>query len=143
MNAWTPQREAEIREWCANLGKGERVGSFEAATDMLAELDRLRGELADARVAPSRFCATPAEVHAFLAERLAEDTHLRYQQVIGGRAASEAARDLRSDANLRQLEGEVEDAAETRALADLIDPLKHGGPYPSSLIRFGETGGQS
>jgi hypothetical protein len=85
----------------------------------------------------SRFSVTPAEVHAFLASRLTEDVHLRYQQAIGSYAVGEAAKSLRMDANLRQLEGELGAAAETRELANLIDPLKGGGPYPSALVRFG------
>ena len=85
---------------------------------------------------PSRFYATPAEIDAFLRFHFAEDTLLRYQQAIGGRAASEASCDIRSDTNLRQLEGEYRLAEYGRELADLADPLKGGGPYPSALINL-------
>lgn len=46
----TPQREAEIREWEADLGKGTTpagVGPYAALHDTLAELDRTRARLAD------------------------------------------------------------------------------------------------
>jgi hypothetical protein len=85
---------------------------------------------------PSRFHATPAQIDAFLRHHFAEDTLLRYQQAIGGRAVTEAARDIRSDTNLRKTEGENRLAKYGRELADLVDPLKDGGPYPSELINL-------
>lgn len=91
----------------------------------------------------SRFSVTPSEIHRFLANRLAEDVHLNYQQAIGNRAVEEAAKDLRMAA--AKLDAALGDRTETastmRNTADQIDPLKGGGHYPSSLIRFGETGG--
>ena len=90
----------------------------------------------------SRFSVTPAEVHRFLASRLAEDVHLRYQQAIGGRAVEEAARDLRMEANAASAEGIRPDLTEGwLKAANHIDPMKSGGLFPSELIRFGETGG--
>jgi hypothetical protein len=91
----------------------------------------------------SRFSVTPSEVHHFLATRLAEDVHLRYQQAIGNRAVEEAAKDLRmAAAKLDATLGTTTESASTmRRDADHIDPLKGGGHYPSALIRFGETGG--
>lgn len=88
----------------------------------------------------SRFSVTPAEVHAFLASRIAEDVHLRYQQAIGGRAVSEAAKDQRMEAAAMELRKPMS-ALVYRSAANHIDPLKSGGPYPSSLIRFGVEGG--
>lgn len=88
----------------------------------------------------SRFSVTPSEVHRFLSTRLAEDVHLRYQQAIGGRAVEEAAKDIRmTAAGLHIRYGSATDYA--KHYADHIDPLKHGGPFPSELIRFGATGG--
>jgi hypothetical protein len=89
----------------------------------------------------SRFSVTPSEVHRFLASRLAEDVHLRYQQAIGSRAVEEAAKDLRMTAARLEAEGEKTAPRGLRDAANEIDPLKHGGPFPSELIRFGETGG--
>lgn len=89
----------------------------------------------------SRFSATPSEIHRFLANRLPEDVHLNYQQAIGGRAVEEAAKDLRMTAAKLEAEGEKTTPREFRYAADEIDPLKGGGPFPSELIRFGETGG--
>jgi hypothetical protein len=85
----------------------------------------------------SRFSVTPAEVHAFLASRLAEDVHLCYQQAVGSYAAAEAARDLRMTAAKAEIGGERAVPRGLRDAANEIDPLKHGGPYPSALVRFG------
>lgn len=84
---------------------------------------------------PSRFHATPADVDRYLRTILAEDTYLRYQQVIGGEAVEEAAKDLRMEANAGAAEGmsSVLFAAFTKA-ADHIDPMKSGGPFPSTLL---------
>jgi hypothetical protein len=90
----------------------------------------------------SRFSVTPAEVHRFLAARLAEDVHLRYQQAVGNRAVEEAAKDLRmAAAKLDATLGtQTETASTMRNAANQVDPLKGGGHYPSQLIRVGETG---
>lgn len=85
---------------------------------------------------PSRFHATPAEINQFLRHHFAEDTLLRYQQAVGDRAVGEAVEDIRVDTNLRQLEGNYDDAKYGRELADLIDPLKGAGHWPSALIIF-------
>lgn len=87
----------------------------------------------------SRFSVTPSEVHTFLASRLAEDVHLRYQQAIGNRAVEEAAKDIRKESNT-PLASELYRNGMQFA-ADHIDPLKGGGHFPSELIRFGKTGG--
>lgn len=87
----------------------------------------------------SRFSVTPSEVHRFLANRLAEDVHLNYQRAIGNRAVEEAAKDIRMESH-SPLAGEKFSNGMVFA-ADHVDPLKGGGHYPSSLIRFGETGG--
>lgn len=91
----------------------------------------------------SRFSATPSEIHRFLANRLPENVHLNYQQAIGNRAVEEAAKDLRMAAAKLDatLGASTETASTMRRTADQIDPLKGGGHYPSSLIRFGEQGG--
>lgn len=90
----------------------------------------------------SRFSVTPSEVHRFLANRLAEDVHLNYQQAIGNRAVEEAAKDLRLEANAAAAEGIRNDLTPGwLKAADHIDPLKGGGHFPSELIRFGETDG--
>lgn len=88
----------------------------------------------------SRFSVTPSEAHRFLASRLAEDVHLCYQQAIGNRAVEEAAKDVRMESH-SPLAGEKFSNGMVFA-ADHIDPLKGGGPFPSALIRLGETGGQ-
>lgn len=77
---------------------------------------------------PGRFDATPAEVDRHLRRILAEDTYLRYQQVIGNLAVSEAAKDLRMEHAAREADAEWMDAA------DHIDPAKGGGHYPSQLL---------
>jgi hypothetical protein len=91
---------------------------------------------------PSRFHATPAEIDAFLRFHFAEDTLLRYQWAIGDAAAHEAAVDARA------LQPEVPAGHTLRAAfvaawqegasdaADLIDPAKGGGHYPSMLVDF-------
>ena len=90
----------------------------------------------------SRFSVTPAEVHRFLATRLAEDVHLRYQQAIGSEAVREAMdaatafRNCPDNAQMKQAwRSGVDDAVAH------IDPDGDGGLYPEKLIRFGETGG--
>ncbi|WP_420032316.1 hypothetical protein ACN2WE_05485 [Streptomyces sp. cg28] len=85
----------------------------------------------------SRFSVTPSEIHQFLANRLPEDVHLNYQRAIGNRAVAEAAKDLRMEAAKLEAEGEKTAPRGNRDAADQIDPLKHGGHYPSELIRFG------
>ena len=67
--------------------------------------------------------------------------HLNYQRAIGNRAVEEAAKDLRLDAAVLEAEGEWTTPRGYNKAADRIDPLKSGGPFPSTLIRFGETGG--
>lgn len=89
-----------------------------------------------AQEAPSRFHATPAEINAFLLTHFAEDTLLRYQHAIGNRAVAEAARDIRMDANMRQLQGDHRKAEHGRQFADLIDPLKGGGNWPTGLVTW-------
>jgi hypothetical protein len=126
--------------------------AHEAVPELLAEVDRLRAKVGDRNATidrlstqigeleaslPSRFASTPLQVEQHLTSVLAEDVHLRYQQAVGSYAVGEAAKSLRMDANLRQLEGNHEEAAEARELANLIDPLRGGGPYPSTLVRFG------
>jgi hypothetical protein len=160
----SPERLAEIREHVSSISNFT-LGNL-AARDLLAEVDRLtalvefekedaaslRAKVGDRNATidrlatrvgeleaalPSRFASTPLQVEQHLSAVLAEDVHLRYQQAIGSYAVGEAAKSLRMDANLRQLEGNHEEAAETRELANLIDPLRGGGPYPSALVRFG------
>lgn len=86
----------------------------------------------DPAAPPSRFSATPAQVDTYLRTILAEDTYLRYQQTIGGLAVEEAARDQRMHAADMQLHKPMV-ADVVRDTADLVDPLKGGGPYPSQL----------
>ena len=110
----------------------------ERASELVDENARLKTRVSELETAlPSRFASTPLMVEQHLSAVLAEDVHLRYQQAIGSYAVGEAAKSLRMDANLRQLEGNHEEAAEARELANLIDPLRGGGPYPSALVRFG------
>jgi hypothetical protein len=110
----------------------------ERASELVDENARLKTRVGELEASlPSRFASTPLQVEQHLTGVLAEDVHLRYQQAIGSYAVGEAAKSLRMDANLRQLEGNHEEAAEARELANLIDPLKGGGPYPSALVRFG------
>jgi hypothetical protein len=97
------------------------------------------GEGADVRqirhmAPPSRFHATPAEIDAFLRFHFAEDMLLRYQQAIGNRSASEAARDIRTESH-SPLAGTKFTEGMTFA-ADHIDPLRGGGHYPSELINL-------
>lgn len=83
----------------------------------------------------SRFYATPADVDLFLREHLAEDTLLRYQQAIGGRAVSEAAKDIRMESHSPLAGGKFQEGM--RFAADHVDPLKGGGHWPAQLITFG------
>ncbi|MEU9000487.1 hypothetical protein [Streptomyces sp. NPDC048551] len=83
---------------------------------------------------PSRFNATPLDVDVFLRQHFAEDVYLRYQQVIGNLSVSQAARDARMGAALRQVGGEPSMAELIREVADEIDPRKGGGPYPAVLL---------
>lgn len=100
------------------------------AADLAPLVERLEIEAAaDGR--PSRFKATPAEVDVFLRMILAEATYLRYQQAIGGGAAGEAAKNVRAYSAPHYRYGYPSAA---RYFADLIDPLKGGGPYPSQLL---------
>ncbi|QQM45103.1 hypothetical protein [Streptomyces liliifuscus] len=105
-------------------------------------LNRLAGESGEVRP-PSRFHATPAEVDEFVRRHIAKDVHLNYQRAIGNRAVEEAAKDMRMTAAKLDvaLGAQTETASTVRNAAAGIDPLKGGGPYPSNLIRFGETGG--
>lgn len=85
---------------------------------------------------PGRFTATPAEVDQHLRRILAEDTYLRYQQAVGGRAVEEAAQDARHFADGANIPGSAFSAqvAESwHGAADYIDPAKGGGLYPSQL----------
>jgi hypothetical protein len=86
--------------------------------------------------APSRFDAAPAGIDAFLRQHFAEDVLLRHQQAIGGRAVSEAARDIRCAIAVRSLDPTRGPLTAGEA-ADYIDPLKAGGPFPSMLINLG------
>jgi len=88
---------------------------------------------------PSRFYATPANINTFLLQHFAEDTLLRYQQAIGERAVSAAIRDIRMDANLRQLEGNHLEAEYGQGLADLVDPAKGAGRWPFELVTWPAT----
>jgi hypothetical protein len=138
------RRIEDGREVCADCGRSVPDGpcgvhspdavfqrAAREAARLRAERDEARAELAKR---PNRYRATPAEVDWFLRKILTEDTLLNYQRAIGNRAVEEAAKDQRADTNLRQLEGEQELATYGRELADLIDPLKDGGHYPSQLL---------
>jgi hypothetical protein len=118
----------------------EALGAHYEMSRLLAKLESDGQVIGDSEYL-SRFSVTPAEVHRFLSTRLAEDVHLRYQQAVGGRAVEEAAKDLRMVAAKLEAEGEKTTPREFRYAADEIDPMKTGGPFPSKLIRFGETGG--
>lgn len=120
----------------------EALGAQYELSRLLAKLE-IEGQMVGDSEYLSRFSVTPSEVHRFLSTRLAEDVHLRYQQAVGGRAVEEAAKDIRMEAaKLDAMLGtKTETASTMRNTADEIDPLKGGGPYPSELIRFGETGG--
>lgn len=81
---------------------------------------------------PGRFDATPAEVDQHLRRILAEDVYLRYQQAIGRQAVTEAL----TDARTTDLPDDYVDAFDNGVTwaTDLIDPAKHGGPYPAKLL---------
>lgn len=85
---------------------------------------------------PSRFYAAPADINAFLLQHFAEDTLLRYQQAIGYHAVAEATRDMRMDTNICQLNGNQAEAEYGRHLADLIDPAKGAGHWPTQLVTW-------
>ncbi|MGK3107890.1 hypothetical protein [Streptomyces sp. WAC05858] len=157
----SPERETERlrieRDELAAAAKrvGQALQSFmddtsDPGTEALAaqyELSRILAKLSiDETVISdseylSRFSVTPKEVHRFLASRLAEDVHLRYQQAIGNRAVEEAAKDLRMTAAKLEVEGEKTTPRGLRDAANEIDPMRYGGPFPSELIRFGTEGG--
>jgi hypothetical protein len=110
----------------------------------LEHLDRAEAErlLVEVRAVgrPSRFRATPAQLDAFLREHFAEDTLLRYQWAIGDAAAHQAAEEIRADAQKRYdrdySDNRVFRQQGADAAADLIDPAKDGGHYPSVLVDF-------
>lgn len=81
---------------------------------------------------PGRFDATPAQVDQHLRRILADDTYLRYQQAIGALAVSEAVDEVRTT----DLPMDYIDMFDNGAkwAADLTDPAKGGGPYPSQLL---------
>ncbi|MFD8339988.1 hypothetical protein ACFV42_46485 [Streptomyces solisilvae] len=83
----------------------------------------------------SRFTATPAEIHAFLTEHLAEDTYLAYQQRIGAAAVREAADEVRDLAAQVPPFGEHDEARAMNGAAEAVDPDHDGGPWPSVLVR--------
>ncbi|GAA1887559.1 hypothetical protein GCM10009837_06580 [Streptomyces durmitorensis] len=118
----------------------EALGAQYELSRLLAKLE-IDGQVVGDSEYLSRFSVIPSEVHRFLSTRLAEDVHLRYQQAVGGRAVEEAAKDLRMAAASLEVHSEQVTPLEYRNAADEIDPLKGGGPFPSTLIRFGETGG--
>ena len=89
---------------------------------------------------PSRFRATPAEIDQFLREHFAEDRIQLYQWAIGDAAAHEAAEEIRADARKRHdrdhSDNRVFRQQGADAAADLIDPAKNGGHYPSMPVDF-------
>jgi hypothetical protein len=88
---------------------------------------------------PSRFHATPREIDAFLREHFAEDTLLRYQWAIGDAAAHEAAEEIREDSRGALVRSRAGMGPLQNAMlhaADLIDPAKDGGHFPSVLVDF-------
>ncbi len=89
---------------------------------------------------PSRFHATPAEIDAFLRHHFAEDVLLRHQWAIGDAAAHEAAEEIRADARKRydrdHSDNRVFRQQGADTAADLIDPAKGAGHYPSVLVNF-------
>jgi hypothetical protein len=146
--------ECEEPDGCEH-GEGEACPSvrvhrddYDGLIDFLSDDRRIRADLgtavkalaaANARIAeleaavPSRFDATPLQVEEHLKRVLAEDVRLRHQQAIGGRAVTEAAKEVRAEA-ADELHPAIR-GAYTRT-ADFIDPLKGGGPYPSALVEF-------
>lgn len=119
----------------------EALAAQYVLTQILASLSTNETVISDSEYL-SRFSVTPSEIHRFLASRLAEDVHLRYQQAIGGRAVEEAAKDIRMETVSLKADGVLESDKDWAAssAADHVDPLKCGGPYPSALIRFGNPG---
>lgn len=108
-----------------------------AVPELLAEVDRLSKRVAELEAAlPSRSASTPLRVEQHLARVLDEDVHLRYQQAIGDRAVSEAARDIRMETNALKAHGVLEHD-KFRACRDAARQIERGGPYPSALVRFG------
>lgn len=117
--------------WAAQVS--ENVGILRVADALTAE-GKGTGTTGGEPTPPSRFTATPLDVDVYLRQILAEDVYLRYQQVIGNLAVSEAARDARMGAALRQVGGEPSMAELVREVADEIDPRKGAGPYPAVLL---------
>lgn len=80
---------------------------------------------------PARFTATPADIDQHLRRILAEDTYLAYQRAIGGCVVAEAV----DEVHTTDLPDDYIDMFDKGAgwAADLIDPAKGGGPYPSQL----------
>jgi hypothetical protein len=89
---------------------------------------------------PNRFTATPEQIMGWLRSDeggFAEDVLLRFQQAIGSHAVSEAAHDMRLEADKGAAEEMSPELHEAFAKgANFIDPAKGGGPFPSRLIRF-------
>lgn len=86
---------------------------------------------------PSRFTATPSEIHAWIQDNFADDVHLRYQQAIAFDVLSEAVGDVQ--AVRAQADNEGLYNADWREgwddYNDRIDPERND-PYPSSLINL-------
>jgi hypothetical protein len=111
--------------------------AHEAVPELLAEVDRLSKRVADLEASlPSRSASTPLRVEQHLTRVLDEDVHLRYQQAIGDRAVSEAARDIRMETNALKAHGVLEHD-KFRPCRDAARQIERGGPYPSALVRFG------
>ncbi len=139
LQTWAVEYEAAIDAGDFEVGEqpsdhGWYGGIVEAVEVVEREVTVTRwqpvGEADGERRSLSRFTATPSEIDDHLGHVLAEDTYLRYQQAVGGRAVSEAAKDLRMEVASREADPAWLDAA------DHVDPLKGGGYFPAELVEF-------
>lgn len=84
---------------------------------------------------PSRFTATPAEIHAFLLAHFAEDAVLAYQQEIGAAAITEAVDDVQTVRAQADNEG-LYNGDWREGWDDFFDRInpESNGPSPSILF---------
>lgn len=85
---------------------------------------------------PSRFTATPAQIHAFLLDNFAEDALLGYQQAVGAAAITEAVDDVQTVRAQADNEG-LYNADWREGWDDFFDRInpEQNGPSPAALVR--------
>jgi hypothetical protein len=87
---------------------------------------------------PHRDWATPLQVDTYLRTILSEDTYLRFQHALCGRAVAAAAAEQRMHAAHWSVKRALSagDELQWRAAADHVDPMKSARRWPGELVRF-------